>query len=201
MAGTSGAQQPPRHVAPLRATSVRKVLLLGGKPRGCLGAQARRQPRSIVRAALAAPHGRPVSTAAAGGQMRRGRKQRAAAAAAAAATGCSGGEVATVVRLRGEGGAWDCVAADPQRRRSSSAASDTGLLTPCGHRDPTPATWRFSVPLSPGRLPLALSRTSPENIFGGAQEAFGAGKGEPRGGIEPGLFRRLALRMKEVCLK
>lgn len=131
--------------------------------------------------------------------MRRGRKQRAAAAAAAA--GCSGGEVATVVRLRGEGGAWDCVAADPQRRRSSSAASDTGLLTPCGHRDSIPATWRFSVPLSPGRLPLALSRTSPENIFSGAQEAFGAGKGEPRGGTEPGLFRRLALRMKEVCLK
>lgn len=114
--------------------------------------------------------------------------------------GYTGGEVATLVRLRGDSGAWDCVAAEPQRRRSSSAASDTGLLTPCGHRDPTPATWRFSVPLSPGRLPLALSKTSPEKIPSGTQEARGAGQGGPRC-TRPGLLRRLVLRMKEVCLK
>lgn len=195
VASTSRAEEPPQHVQPSTASTVHKVQAPGGSPQGRRAARAKKRPCSIFWAALAAPHGRPVSTAAAGGQMRRGRKQRAAAA------GYGGGEVATVVRLRGEGGAWDCVAADLQRRRSSSAASDTGLLTPCGHRDPTPATWRFSVPLSPGRLPLALSRTSPENILGVTQEARGAAKGEKRGGAPPGLLRRLALRMKEVCLK
>lgn len=110
-------------------------------------------------------------------------------------------EVATVVRLRGEGGTWDCVAAEPQRRRSSSVTSDTGLLTPFGHRAPTPATWRFSVPLSPGRLPLSL-RTSPEKIFGGVKEVRGKGPGHGLSrGTRAGLFRRLALRFKESCLK
>lgn len=190
---TSGAEEPPRHVALSRVPGVGKVLVLGGPPQGRRGAQAKQRPRSFFGEELAAPHGRPVSTAAAGGQMQPGRMQRAN-------TGYCGGEVATVVRLRGEGSAWDCVAAEPQRRRSSSATSDTGLLTPCGHRDPTPAAWRFSVPLSPGRLPLALSKTSPDKTLGGAHEPLASGQGGSRDS-RPGLFRRLALRMKEVCLK
>lgn len=176
-----------------RATRVGKVLVLSGLPQGRRGSRARQRPRSLLGETLAAPHGGPVSTTAAGGQMRPGRRQRAAAG-----SGVDG--VATVVRLRGEGGAWDCVAAEPQRRRSSSVASDTGLLTPCGHRDPPPATWRFSVPLSPGRLPSVLSRAGTEKILDGEHEARSGGQGEARSS-SPGLLRRLALRMKEMCLK
>ena len=136
-----------------------------------------------------------TSTLRAGGTHHLGGEMRQEAA------GNNGLEVATVVRLRGDNGAWDCVAAHPQRRRSSSVTSSKALLTPSGTRVPSPATWRFSVPLSPGRLPLNL-RTNPDKIFGGVQEDLrkGSSEGFSRG-TSAGLFRRLAIRMKEVCLK
>ncbi|MPC94922.1 hypothetical protein E2C01_090113 [Portunus trituberculatus] len=115
--------------------------------------------------------------------------------------GHSGKEVPTLVRLRGEGSAWDCVAAEPLRRRSSSATSDVGLLTPSGSRNKPPATWRFSVPLTPGRLPLS-PKAGQDKAFDAGQDFRGKVSGHSLSrGARAGLLRRLALRIKEGCLK
>ncbi|KAK8380368.1 hypothetical protein O3P69_016752 [Scylla paramamosain] len=115
--------------------------------------------------------------------------------------GHSGKEVPTLVRLRGEGSTWDCVAAEPLRRRSSSATSDVGLLTPSGSRNKPPATWRFSVPLTPGRLPLSL-KAGQDKSFDAGHGSHGKASGHSLSrGARAGLLRRLALRIKEGCLK
>ncbi|KAK8740765.1 hypothetical protein OTU49_002691, partial [Cherax quadricarinatus] len=131
-----------------------------------------------------------------------------------------GSSVDTLVQLRGQSGdsgAWDCLVAhsDPvKRRRRSSSASVTGLLTPPTTRFSTlsePPSWRLAVPLAaPTRRPhtyiggRAMSKTTERKVV---VVAGTSGQGS-KVGVETryqvtkvGAFRRLALRIKECCLK
>nr|XP_045596108.1 ATP-sensitive inward rectifier potassium channel 12-like isoform X3 [Procambarus clarkii]XP_045596109.1 ATP-sensitive inward rectifier potassium channel 12-like isoform X3 [Procambarus clarkii] len=139
-------------------------------------------------------------------------------------TNSGGSSVDTLVQLRGQSGdsgAWDCLVAedrDPvKRRRRSSSASVTGLLTPTTRFSTLsePPSWRLAVPLAaaPPRAPLSSMPAGGRQVVvvvaGTSGQLAKVAKGAKVAKVgddtyhvtKAGFFRKVALTLKECCLK